>query len=100
MERIDYILTDDFDLLIENGDFIKGDASERAMQLIAIGAPGFMRQFPEAGFDAARFRNARSSERPRFESQLREQLQADGFKVLNIDTSAPDWWHQFSVEAE
>jgi hypothetical protein len=100
MVRTDYLLDDDFDLQIQNGDFVKGDASETAMQLTAIGAPGFMRQHPQHGFNAARFKNSKSTARPKFESELREQLQNDGFNVLKIDTSSPEWWRKFTVEAQ
>lgn len=97
MPRQDYLLDDDFDLLIENGDFVGGESDARHAQLIALGPPGFIRQFPECGHHAARYKNASAARRQQFESELKAQLQADGYKRVEIKYTGPAWWQDFEI---
>ena len=97
MARQDYLLDDDFDLKIENGDFVQGESDDRHAQLIALGAPGFIRQFPECGFHAIRFKNSSAINKQKFESELKAQLLADGYKKVEVIYSGPEWWKDFNI---
>lgn len=100
MARTGYMLDNDFDLIIENGRFKKGDTTDQSIQLVVIGAPGFVRQHPELGFNAIRFVKAKADKKQQFESELREQLAAIEVNVKSLDLSKPDWWLNFLIEAE
>lgn len=93
-------MDENFDLIIENGRFKKGDTTAQTLQMIAIGAPGFIRQFPELGFNAIRFHKSKADKKQQFESELRAHLESDGFTVKSIDLSESEWWKKFVIEAE
>ena len=76
---IDVMLDADFDLLIENGDFVLGhDEAQRAALIIAT-YPGNWKQWPLTGVGQARLLNGP------IDGQLRRditmQLQADGLQA-------------------
>lgn len=100
MARTGYILDNNFDLIIENGSFAKGDITDQSIQMIAIGMPGFLRQYPEMGFNAIRYHKSKADKKQKFESELRAQLENNGFKVNSTDLSDPEWWGKFVIEAE
>ncbi len=97
MARVDYLLDDDFDLLIENGDFVQGESDARHAQMISLGPPGFIRQFPECGFHAIRFKNSSAISKQKFESELKAQLLADGYKRVEVKYNSAEWWKDFEI---
>jgi hypothetical protein len=100
MERIDYLSDDDGDLRIENGDFVKGDATFQYIKDLCNAGPGNWRQYPEIWFLIARFKNSGADRKSQFVSELTQQLEAIGIKVNSIDVSAKEWWKNFIVTAE
>lgn len=100
MARVDYLSDDNGDIRIENGDLVKGESDFDHIRKVITTAPGGFRQFPDIGFNAIRFKNAQHSKKAKFESELRESLQADGYKVLKVDLSQKEWWKDFTVNVE
>lgn len=100
MARHDYMHDEDGDLLIKNGDFVRGESTFQHARLITIMAPGDLRQFPWIGFLAIRYQNAQASRKQQFISELRAAYEADGIKVNSIDVSMPEWWKHFVVDIE
>jgi hypothetical protein len=99
MARVDYLLDEDFDLQIANGDWVTGDSDEQHIELIAAGRPGFMRQFPALGPSLIELIKAKAG-KEKFEGRLREHLELDNYTVDSIDLSNKEWWKNFVVEAE
>ncbi len=100
MARQDYQVDEDNDLLIASGDFAVDESDFNHVQSITELAPGELRQHPEVGFNARRFKNAKSNKKEKFVSELREQYQADGYQVNQIDVSKPEWWKTFEVDVQ
>ena len=46
---IDLLLTDDFDLDIQNGDFVIGDSTKQNQQCILLATQGEYKEHPEVG---------------------------------------------------
>lgn len=100
MARVDYLSDNSGDIQIANGDLVKGESDYDHIRMICTSPPCSFRQYPEVGFNAVRFTNAPSSRRQRFESELTEQLQADGYNKISIDLTSREWWKEFTVVAE
>jgi hypothetical protein len=82
MQDIDYLTDDNGDLIIENGDFKKGDATYQHMRDIIIAAPGHYRQFPLIGANIRMMQNGPMDGEMR--RQIRLHLTSDGYKVGEI----------------
>jgi len=83
MEHVkDILLDDDFDLMIENGDFVVNESDEQHLQLIALLEPGQLRFSPLTGLGL--FRRLQSpldkSQQDRTRKDLYEQLEFDGYR--------------------
>lgn len=100
MERTGYILDNTFDLIIENGRFKKGDTTAQTIDLVVMGAPGFIRHKPELGFNVMRFVKSNANRKQQFESELRAHLESIGIQVNNIDLSDKNWWLKFFIDAQ
>jgi hypothetical protein len=100
MKRIDILETDDGDELIEDGDFAIGESDALHVRDLILDAPGDWRQNPVIGFMADRYKNAKATKRRQFESELREMLELDGYKVNSIDLTMSEWWKNFTVDVE
>lgn len=69
----------DYDLVIENGDFKISDAQSQSVELLLISKPGEWKQHPEAGCDIIKAKNGVID---RFlDREIRLQLEADGFNI-------------------
>lgn len=98
--RIDILEDASGDELIEDGDFAIGQADDFHVRDLLIDGPGDWRQYPEVGMLIAKYRNAPASKKKQFESELREALQNDGYKVTRVNIGMADWWKNFEVDAE
>jgi hypothetical protein len=98
MARNGYILSDDFDLVIEGGVFKKGETTEQSVQLVILGAPGFIRQYPLMGFNVIRYHKAKADKKQKFESELSEHLALADFKLEKLELNTIEWWKDFKVQ--
>lgn len=80
---IDYLKDANGDLIIESGDFKKGDASLQHMRDILIAAPGHYRQFPIIGADITQLINGELDVSTK--KQIIRHLSLDGYNVKKID---------------
>ncbi|MGJ1198828.1 hypothetical protein ACR777_05330 [Sphingobacterium spiritivorum] len=78
----DILLNDDFDLLIENGDFVYGESDEQHLQLIALLEPGQLRYSPLTGLSL--FQRLQSPlnkiQQDRLRKDVYEQVEFDGYR--------------------
>ena len=75
----DFILVENYDLIIENGDFKISDAQSQSVELLLLSKPGEWKQHPEAGCDILKAKNGVID---RFlDREIRLQLEADGFQI-------------------
>ena len=100
IQRIDILEDANGDELIEAGDFAIGPADDLHVRDLLLDGPGDWRQNPEIGMLIARYRNAPASKRKQFESELREALEIDGYKVNSVRIGMTDWWKNIEVDAE
>lgn len=83
-ERKDILLGGDieFDLLIDNGDFVVGNSDEQNVRCILEANQGQFRQFPFVGVGIRRMLNGFVEGKERRFIQL--QLESDGYKADRI----------------
>lgn len=80
----DYLLDDDGDLLIQNGDFVSGPSDDQHVYDVLQSFPGEWKQFPLTG---AGIITATNTSKPQDQiNNARAQLQAAGYQldILNI----------------
>jgi len=78
-ERTDILLTDEFDLQIERGDFVIGRSDQQNVQIIFLAHPGEIKQYPLAGFGASSYLKSTVTKQE-FERNLKQQLKYDGYE--------------------
>jgi len=74
---MDFLLDDDFDVVIENGDFAMGESLEDDIRVILMSRPGDFPMSPFSGTALGDFLNSRFSlaERTALEAELRLQME-------------------------
>jgi hypothetical protein len=84
---VDLLLAADFDLLIVNGDFSPGQASEQHQQLILVLEPGSLKSSPSCGVGLGSYVN---DDQPSevLKKSIQQQFEADGMKIskLRVDS--------------
>ncbi|WP_143394579.1 hypothetical protein [Flavobacterium branchiophilum] len=81
----DLTLNSDYDLKIENGDFVIGDSTEQNVELLFISTPGDWKEHIEAGIAIERVAHGNID---RFlDRTIRVQMEADGFKISELKIS-------------
>lgn len=76
------ICTDDnFDLLIENGDFKISESAEKEVKILLVSVPGNFKNAPLIGCDIQQF--VQSNQYAEIKAVLSRQLKADG-KDMNL----------------
>lgn len=83
MAERDFILGDDGDVQIRNGDFVTGESLTQEVALIMLTNKGEIRHDPLCGCDLLKMTNARMS-RTQFEQIVRVQLERDGKNWADI----------------
>lgn len=79
---IDILLDENFDLLIENGDFVLGDATRQNQALLLYCEKGENREFPTRGVG---LRSWILDERPGdLNAAIKREFEADGMKVNGV----------------
>lgn len=81
MAAQDFLLDENWDLLIENGDLIIGNANQQHIALIVVTGPGHWKENPFLGFNAALYEGSNTNP-TEMRTNLSEQLQSDN-NVLN-----------------
>ena len=81
----DFILDENGDLKIENGDFVIGDATLQNQDAILEFQKGELKEYPEVGVGLA---NALLDENPRnIITQIRRQFRYDGLEIKTLEVS-------------
>ena len=83
MPSLDFLLDDDNDLIIQNGDFVISDATQQHAQAIVESYYGHFKQYPELGAGARLYMNS-SGNLQELERRIRQQLEGDSFRVDKI----------------
>jgi len=78
----DYLLDENGDLLIENGDFVVGASDEQHAIDIMQSFPGEWKQFPLLG--AGLIASLKTDNPQAEKNNIFEQLQSDGFEVNSM----------------
>jgi len=86
MFKNDYLCSDDFDLLIQGGDFVQGMANNNHTNIILKSAKGEMRQFPLLGAAINSYIGS-SSDIDIIENAIKNELIKDSFTVVEIDVN-------------
>jgi len=96
----DILLNDDLDLLIENGDFVIGDADEQIQELILLANKGDFRESPLTGVAIIKYLKSRMS--PKLVDKLKQninlQLQFDGFASSTTTIVGDDTIEDINIE--
>lgn len=82
----DIVLDSDFDLVIENGDFVVADGTVQHQALLLLSAPGEWRQTPLIGVNLRQFTLDNEIEAAR--GVIRKQFELDGMRVNAVDLSS------------
>lgn len=77
MAERDFILGDDGDMQIRNGDFVTGESLTQDVALIMLSNKGEIRHDPLCGCDLRKMTNARFT-RSRLEQLVKVQVERDG----------------------
>lgn len=82
---MDFLLDQNRDLKIENGDFVIGDSTEQNVELLFISTPGEWKEHIEAGVAIERTSNGNLD---RFiDRTIRVQMEADGYEITKLKIS-------------
>jgi len=77
----DYLL-DDFDLAIDNGDFVVGESTSQHQQLLLLLNKGELRQYPKTGVGAITFSN--DDQLGGLYTEIQQQFEADGMQIEKL----------------
>lgn len=86
MDFMDFLLDDDGDLLIEDGDFAVGVSTDQEIEDIMASAPGWWKQYPLLGVNINSYAGS-----PGMDQQLQRlaelQLKSDGLQLITLTAS-------------
>ena len=78
----DYLLDDDFDLKIANGDFVVGESTAQHQQLLLLLEKGELRQYPRTGVGIKNFLN--DDNLGDLYQEIHKQFKADGLNIEKL----------------
>ncbi|WP_136464948.1 hypothetical protein [Flagellimonas onchidii] len=86
-ERTDILLDEDFDLKIENGDFVIAPSDQQHVRAIFNAHMGEYKEWPLTGFGASRYLKKSTVSKAVFSRNLKVQLSYDSYTdaEINID---------------
>jgi hypothetical protein len=84
-DRTDILLDEDFDLKIENGDFVIAPSDQQHIQAIVIAHKGEFKEWPLVGFGAAEYLKKSAVSKPEFLRNLKVQLNYDNYANAEIN---------------
>ena len=70
------------DLMIANGDFVKGDATQQNQKLLLLSSPGSYKQYPLAGADVLNF--LKDDNQADMMRAIRQAFTQDGMTVKSL----------------
>jgi len=102
MATNDFLIAEDNDELIIDGDFVVGDSTIQHIDDLMLSSPGTWREFPLAGVAIGQYQSAPLSQKQTIERIIYEQLINDGFQNISVITQADLSVNglQFSVTGE
>lgn len=71
------------ELVFQNGDFVITDSDQQHIEDIVEAYPGHYKEFPLLGVGVRQYINASGSQ-AELQSQIRLQLEADGYTINNV----------------
>jgi hypothetical protein len=95
----DITLDDNFDLIIENGDFKVSDSDMQHIQLICITDVGHWKQSPLLGVGIEKYISS-SGQTDALKRAINIQLASDGYKVNDILVKGTNENFTYSIDAE
>ena len=95
----DIILDDNYDLVIENGDFKVSDSDNQHIELLCITALGHWKQHPLIGVGITQY-IASSGQSDALKRIINIQLSADGYLVNQVLVSGLNETFTYSIDAE
>jgi len=81
--RTDILLSEDFDLQEQGGEWIEGESDEQHVELLVLFQKGELKEFPFVGF-GAQTRLKGVLKKQKFIRDLKVELQADGYSNPSI----------------
>ena len=94
----DIILDDDFDLIIENGDFKVSESDMQHIQLICITDLGHWKNAPLLGVGIEKYISS-SGQTDALKRSINIQLSADGYRVNEILVKGTNETFEYSIDA-
>ena len=82
----DILLDDNFDVIIKDGDFLIGEASEQHQQLLLISEKGMWKQYPVIGVAMQSFL-LDDDYTDGFKKEVKKQFEMDGMEIDTITQS-------------
>lgn len=79
----DFLLDEDGDLLIQNGDFVVGPSDVQHVEDIIQSFLGEWKQFPFVGVGLLQY--IKSEDGQKAVTSIKEQLQADGYSLTSVN---------------
>lgn len=83
----DILLDDKLEPLIQQGDYVAGDAEEQHLQLLLLYEQGHLKETPLAGVGIQQELRGpfTTTQRQRLSQRIRLQLELDGYRVLRAN---------------
>lgn len=78
--------TVDFDVLIQDGDFVAGESTQQHQALLLLIEKGELREFPTRGIGAQTWIND-DSQAGDFNAAVKKEFETDGMRVLSLKGS-------------
>ena len=86
MATTDFLIADDGDELIIDGDYAVGDSTVQHIDDLMLAAPGTWREYPLAGVAIGQYQSAPFVQKQTIERIIYQQLINDGFQNISIIT--------------
>jgi hypothetical protein len=84
MKVFDFLLDENFDLKIENGDLVIGESTKQHVILILATAQGSWRKAPFAGANFAQNINTNNINNSSMTANMKKALELDGLKIRKL----------------
>ena len=81
----DFLLDDEGDLLIQNGDFIVGSSDVQHVEDIINSFVGEWKQYPILGVGLLRYLNSENAQQA--STNIKQQLQSDGYSLQSVSVN-------------
>lgn len=92
----DFLLDQNNDIRIENGDFVTGESTAQEIERILVGFKGSFKAFPLLGVEIGRKLKSRETAQE-IQREVNEQLEYDGFARVDFKIEDSE---NFTINAE